>query len=143
MSAKANKKILTRLYRDLFVNWDESLIDELFSTSFVDHLLNRRAGSDHDVTGPKAVHQLYDMLRSAFPDLVFRVEDMIAEDDKVLVRWTWTCTHSGEFAGLSPTGRKNEVSGMAIYRLEDGQIAERWVSTNLDRLIAKLSDATG
>lgn len=142
MSAEANKSVVTRLYRDLFVHWDVSLIDELFSASFVDHLLNRRAGSDLDVTGPEAVHQLYNMLRSAFPDLVFRVDDMIAEDDKVLVRWTWTCTHLGEFAGLAPTGTKNEVAGMALYRLEDGQIVERWVSTNLDRLIAKLSDAS-
>ncbi len=142
MSAEANKAIVTRLYRDLFEHWNVSLIEELFSASFIDHLLNRRAGSDYDVTGPEAVHQLYDMLRSSFPDLVFRVDDMIAEDDKVLVRWTWTCTHLGEFAGLAPTGQKHDVMGMALYRLENGQIAERWVSTNLDRLIAKLSDAT-
>lgn len=113
MSAEANRAIVTRLYRDLFEHWDVSLIDELFSASFIDHLLNRRAGSDYDVTGPETVHQLYDMLRNAFPDLVFRVDDMIAGEDTVQVRWTWTCTHLGEFAGLAPTREQVERAAPA------------------------------
>jgi steroid delta-isomerase-like uncharacterized protein len=139
MSAETNKAKVLKLYRDLFRDWDMSLIDELFSPSFVDHVLNRRVGDDYDVTGPKTVHELYGLLHSAFPDLVFQVHDVIAEGDKVVVRWSWTCTHLGEFLGIPPTGKKADVSGMAIYRLKDGKIAERWVSTNLDGLIQKLA----
>jgi steroid delta-isomerase-like uncharacterized protein len=139
MSAEANKSIILKLYQDLFRDWDISLIDKHFSPSFVDHLLNRSVGDDYDVTGPKTVHELYEFLRSAFPDLVFHVHDVIAQGDRVVVRWSWTCTHLGEFVGIPPTGKKAEISGIAIYRLEDGNIAERWVSTNLDGLIQKLA----
>jgi predicted ester cyclase len=59
------------------------------------------------------------------------VNDIIAEDDKVLVRWTWQCTHQGDFNGIAPTGKEIAVTGMALYRLARGKCVERWVELDL------------
>ena len=54
------------------------------------------------------------------------VEDLIAEDDKVVARWTARCTHQGEFMGVAPTGRQVTMGGTSIYRFADGKLAEEW-----------------
>jgi steroid delta-isomerase-like uncharacterized protein len=138
MSAIENKANIIRLYEEVFKDWNVALIDELFSPSFKDHLLNRPGGGG--ATGPGAVHGLYDGLRSAFPDLTFEAHDIIAEEDKVVVRWSWNCTHLGNFRGTPATGRKARVEGIAVYRLDKGKIVERWVSTNLDALAYALRE---
>ncbi len=138
MSATENRVIIETLYDQVFKRWNVALIDELFAPSFRDHLLNRPDAEGP--TGPGAVHELYRLLRSAFPDLTFEVHDIFADGDRVVVRWSWTCTHLGEFRGLPATGRKARVEGIAIYRLNGGKIIERWVSTNLDELIRRLNE---
>ena len=56
----------------------------------------------------------------------FSIDDIIAEDDRVVVRWTNSATHSGTFLGIPATGRSCRFAGIDIYRLEDGRLAERW-----------------
>ncbi|MBL3702798.1 hypothetical protein GI582_08850 [Sulfitobacter sp. BDSS02] len=85
---------------------------------------------------PTSVHELWAFLRSAFPDQSFQVRDMIAEDDKVVVQWSLSCTHL--VRRIPPTGKKGSVSGIAIYRPANGKIVERWVSTNLEVLKKRL-----
>ena len=57
-------------------------------------------------------------VREAFPDLHFEIEEMIAEGDTVVARWTLTGTHTGPFLGVAPTGRKIRVGGMSMDHLE-------------------------
>ncbi|CAN7734118.1 ester cyclase [Variovorax paradoxus] len=71
-------------------------------------------------------------LRSAFPDIRFQVEDLIAEPDKVAVRWRWQAIHAGEFRGLEASHRRVENTGIAIYHLRHGKIVRSWLET--DRL---------
>ena len=63
-------------------------------------------------------------MRIAFPDLHFTVEDMIAEDDKVVTRMMLTGTHQGEFMGVAATGQPIKVTGIRIHRLEENRIVE-------------------
>jgi steroid delta-isomerase-like uncharacterized protein len=63
-------------------------------------------------------------MRAAFPDLNFRIEEQIAEGDKVLTRFEWTGTHRAEFLGVPATGRPVKVWGMVIDRLVDGKIKD-------------------
>jgi steroid delta-isomerase-like uncharacterized protein len=56
----------------------------------------------------------------------FTVEDLIAEGDRVVVRWTNTGTHIGNFAGIPATGRTFTIAGIDIYRVADGQLCEHW-----------------
>jgi steroid delta-isomerase-like uncharacterized protein len=73
--------------------------------------------------------------RRAFPDLHFTIEDLVAEGDKVVARWTMQGTHQGEYVGIAPTGKRVTVGGINIYRVADGKIAEIWVtSDDLDML---------
>ena len=56
----------------------------------------------------------------------FIVEDVIAEGDRVVVRWTNAGTHVGEFAGIPPSSRTFTIAGVDIYRVADGKLAEHW-----------------
>lgn len=67
-------------------------------------------------------------VRRAFPDLVLAMDDVVAEGEKVVVRWSFTGTHEGEIRGLAATERKVAFAGMSMYRLVDERIAEIWTS---------------
>ncbi len=64
--------------------------------------------------------------REGFPDLTIAVEDVMAEGDKVTARVTMRGTHSGEFQGIAPTGKRVEVKAIDMFRIEDGKIVEHW-----------------
>src|SRR5215217_3620831 len=83
--------------------------------------------------GKEKTHRLaeankyYSTCLSAFPDLSFSVEDVIAEGDKVVVRWTVRGTHEGETEAFgSPTGNQLEQEGITIHRIEEDKIVEEW-----------------
>src|SRR5205814_1904127 len=65
------------------------------------------------------------MLRDAFGPK-FTIEDIIAEGDKVVVRWTSSGTHKGVFMGMPPNGKSYTIAGIDIYRIEGGRLAEHW-----------------
>lgn len=68
------------------------------------------------------------MLLGAFPDLQHTIEDMIAEDDKVVSRLRVKGTHQATFRGISPTGRIVTWTGIRILRLREGKICENWAN---------------
>jgi predicted ester cyclase len=72
------------------------------------------------------------MLHTAFPDYHITIEDVVAEGDKVVLRFHWSGTHKGEFMGIAPTGNKVTVTAMSMHRIEGGKEAEQW--GELDRL---------
>ncbi|HHY58738.1 MAG TPA: ester cyclase [Chloroflexi bacterium] len=78
-----------------------------------------------------AIHKEWQrMERAAFPDKHFTIEQIVAEDDKVLLRWTIRATHQGEFwtpvGAVPPTGKPIKLTSMALFRLVDGRIVEEW-----------------
>ena len=75
------------------------------------------------------------MFRSAIPDLRVVVEDMIAEGDKVAVRYTLEGTHEGELFGVPPTGQRLSIKSISVERVSDGKIIEHWrVTDSLDMM---------
>ena len=84
--------------------------------------------------------EIDEALRSAVPDARYEVDDLIAEGDRVVVRWRLLGTHEGEFRGIAPTGRAIELKGIAIYRVDDGMLMERWVVSDLYGMLEE-SDA--
>lgn len=64
--------------------------------------------------------------RRGFPDVVSTIEDLIAEGDKVVARWRSHATHQGEYMGIPATGNEVEFTGISLYRIEGGKIAESW-----------------
>jgi steroid delta-isomerase-like uncharacterized protein len=76
--------------------------------------------------------------RTAFPDLHMTVDHAVAEGDLVAVRWTARGTNTGEGNGIPATGRRVQISGMALFRFEDGAIAEEWTSGDTLGLMRQL-----
>ena len=72
------------------------------------------------------------MYRMAFPDVHFTIDDLIAEGETVVIRWTVTGTHKGELQGIAPTGKHVTVTGMVMSRFAKGKVEEDWI--NFDAL---------
>jgi steroid delta-isomerase-like uncharacterized protein len=79
--------------------------------------------------------------RAAFEHLNVTVEEMVAEGDRVAARFTARGIHKGAFMGLPPTGKPITMTGMEIFRIEDGRIAELWGEANLLGLMQQLGIA--
>ncbi len=79
--------------------------------------------------------------RSGFPDLTFTIDDTIAERNEVVIHWTGTGTHKGEFLGMPPTNKKASVTGTSIFRIEGSKIVEEWASWNLMSMMEQLGIA--
>src|SRR5207249_3573521 len=88
-----------------------------------------------DTEGLKAFNRT---LRAAFPDWYSTVEELVAEGDSVVERWTGRGTHRGPFQGIAPTGRQVEVPGVVFYRIQNGKIVEFRGSFDGLRLLEQL-----
>jgi len=130
--AAANKALLRRFYKDVYVDWNMAVVDEVVSPQFTSH-----DWADGAI-GPEAFRKYYAAIRSAVSDARYEVNDLIAEGDRVVVRWKLLGTHSREFDGISPTGRAITLRGIAIYRVEGGKLMERWVVSDLHGLLQEL-----
>ena len=128
--AAENKALVRRFYREVYVEWNLALADQVLSPQFTSH-----DWPAHGPTGPKAFRDYYAAIRSAVPDARYEVDDLIAEGDRVVVRWRLLGTHKGDFGGIAPTGRPIVLKGIAIYRLQGGQLMERWVVSDLHGLL--------
>jgi predicted ester cyclase len=76
--------------------------------------------------------------RVSFPDWNEHVDDIVAEGDRVVIRFTSTGTQRGEFAGIAPTGKRVKIQEVAIFRLANGKIAEQWGIPDLHGLMEQL-----
>jgi steroid delta-isomerase-like uncharacterized protein len=90
---------------------------------------------DHDpapgqAPGREGFKAFFTELTTAFPDAKIQPVKAFADDDNVAVAYTLTGTHQGEFNGIPATGKTIEVRGMQIGRFENGQIVERWGSSD-------------
>jgi steroid delta-isomerase-like uncharacterized protein len=95
-------------------------------------------GPETSPTGPKAFRDYYAAIRSAVPDARYEVDDLISENNRVVVRWRLLGTHKGDFRGIAPSGRSITLKGIAIYRVEDGKLMERWVVSDLHGLLEEI-----
>ena len=130
--AAANKNLLRRFYKEVYVDWNMALVDEVVSPQFMSHDWLEGA------TGPQAFRDYYSAIRSAVPDARYEVDDLIAEGDRVVVRWRLLGTHKGDFRGIAATGRTITLKGIAIYRVEGGKLLERWVVSDLHGMLEEI-----
>jgi steroid delta-isomerase-like uncharacterized protein len=119
MSAE-NKVMMRRWFEEVWNRGRVAAIDEMLSSQATIHGLGPEG---LDVAAFKQFHTRY---RSAFPDVRIHVEDVIAEGDKVAVRWSGTGTHQGNDLGFPATGNSIQFTGMTIGRVENGKLVEGW-----------------
>lgn len=118
---EANKALVRRVYAEWWnADGNAASVDAMVKPDFIGHLDNGKIRTIDTLRHDIAVFQ------SALGDLHEEVEDMIAEGDRVAVRYTLYATHTGDFYGAKPTGKKIKVSGIEIFRIADGKIAEFW-----------------
>lgn len=117
-------ELVRRDPEEIWTDGNLDAIDDLFAESFVLH----DPSSTGKPRGRDDYREYVETYRAAFPDLEYAVESVISEDDVAALRYTARGTHEGELLGLEPTGERVSVSGMEMYRVEDGRIAEMLTS---------------
>ena len=127
MSTEENEALVRR-WEKLWNSTDLALADELFALNFVLH----DPSTPIEIRGPEGYKQDITRFRSAFPDLYVTLQDVVAEESKVVARWTFNGTHTGPLRNMPATGKRVTVTGIDIFRIEDGKIVEEW--SNADGL---------
>lgn len=128
----ANKEFVRRQHEELWNKGNMAIVDDDYTPNFVGHFPFGQSVGRKDLKKEVALH------RAAFPDWTEQVEDLIAEGDRVVSRFTSRGTHRGEFHCISPTGRSVTISEVAIFRISDGRIAEQWVFPDVGSLLEQL-----
>src|SRR5207237_118167 len=119
MSTEENKRLAQKLY-DALNDGDVAAIGDLVTPDYVENDPLPGQG-----TGRDGVIDRFSMIVNSLAPM-FTVHDVIAEGDKVVVRWTNAGTHVGEFAGMPATGQTFTIGGIDIYRITDGRLSEHW-----------------
>ena len=118
--SEENRTIAQRSW-ELASQHNPDALEEVYAADLVWH------EPDQEVHGLEEAKQYYSTYLSAFPDLSFTVEDVLADGDKVVTRWTGRGTHQGEIEEFGPpTGKQIEIKGITIHRFEEGKIVEEW-----------------
>lgn len=132
---EANKALVQRYIEEASEkNYD--VFEESVASDVVLH--SNAPGIEEEVTGRDAYKALVQGYYEAFPDLTVTPEVMIAEDDLVADRATYSATHEGELMGTPATGKKVNFDGMAFFRIKDGKIAEVWAQIDTLGLMQQL-----
>jgi steroid delta-isomerase-like uncharacterized protein len=121
ISVSEENKALARQSWEIVNQRNPDLIEEVYPPDFVWH------EPDQDLRGYEQAKQFVSTFFKALPDINITVEDVIAEGDKAVSRYTIPGTHQGETEEFGPpTGRKMELKGITIHRFEEGKIVEEW-----------------
>ena len=120
MSIATNKAIVRRYVEQILNKKRHDLVEEFLTENIEFH------GSGIP-PGLEVVKQWFTTYSTAFPDGRTIIEDVVAEDDRVVARTTFNGTHQAEIEGISATGKKVSVPGIIIFRLDNGKIAEGWL----------------
>ena len=135
MTPDENRRTARRLVVELFNAGNQELIDLLLAPGFVDHALPPGVPPTRE-----GFRSMIPVLREAFPDLEYVIEDQIAEGDRVAQRLTARGSLQGEFMGMPPTGKSAEWQEMHIYRFDaEGLLAEHWDVTDSLGMMMQLS----
>ena len=126
MAAEENKALARRGF-ELWNSGDLAASVELIADDYVLH-----DPAAPGIRGHDGYKQFFTLYHTAFPDTHLGIEDLVAEGDRAVVRWTATGTHRGELQGIPPTGKQVTVTGITIYRIAGGKIVEQ--SQNWDTL---------
>jgi steroid delta-isomerase-like uncharacterized protein len=124
MSFVENKTIARRYFEEIWNKEELAALEKLVAADVVGHV------SGTTLHGLETLKQRVRTLYFIYSEPQFSVEDQIAEGDKVLTRWTFRGTHTGEFMGAAPTGRQVSVTGMNLFRIAGGKIAEIWLNAD-------------
>ena len=134
MSVDDNKRVVQRAFDSMSEGREafEAEHDQIYGPELVGHF----AGMPPITI---EMHRQFGLASyEAFSDLKRPVEDLVAEGDKVVARWTSIGTHDGSFQGIPPTGKTITTSGITVFRLENGKIVKEWSESDMLGMLQQL-----
>ena len=135
--SEGNKNVVRRLFEEVWNKGNLQVTDELFAPNYAHH-----DASTPDVgRGPESEKKRATLYRTAFPDLHLTIEDVIAEGETVMTRWSCRGTHKGDLNGIAPTGKQITISGVTVARVSNGKMAEGYVNWDALGLLQQLGVA--
>jgi steroid delta-isomerase-like uncharacterized protein len=142
MSTKENKELVRQIIKEWnAVKGDvakmRSLYDKYYAPGFIYHDVS--AG---DMNREQTIQDMATYL-SAFPDVNYTIDDILAEGDKTVIRCTIQATHKGTFMGIPATGKRIVVKGVEIDKIVGGKIVEAWGLDDSHRMMTQLGVITG
>jgi steroid delta-isomerase-like uncharacterized protein len=120
-----NKDIVRRILDEFWRAGKPSVLDQLLAIDITNHELSKEPVSGRDAYKAWA-NGFRQATAAGFPDLEIGLDELIAEGDLVVKRWTFRGTHTGEYLGLPASGKRVIMTGITIYRLQGGQVRETW-----------------
>jgi steroid delta-isomerase-like uncharacterized protein len=119
----ANKALIRRIFEEVIPAGDPAAMRDLVAPDFLDHdpLPGQPAGAE-------GAEYVVSTMHTAHPDLQFTIDDLVAEADRVAIRWTLRGTNTGPMLGRPPSGQPVELAAIVIFRIADGRLAERWAA---------------
>lgn len=126
-----NKELLQLFYKKVYQDWDMELVDELIAPDFISHEWPK------GLQGPEGFKTYYAAFKKAISKARYHLQDVIAESDRVVVRWEMRGIYSGVFPGIypPPNGQSISIKGIAIYRIERQMLKECWVVSDPDKFV--------
>ena len=120
VTLERNKAVVRRFIDEIFLGGNFDSVDELLTEDFMPHTWGSMQ------PGRNGLKEAIERVQSGISDERMRIDDVIAEGDRVAVRLTSSATHTGDFMGMPPSGKRYEIGEIHIFRLQDGQVAEHW-----------------
>jgi steroid delta-isomerase-like uncharacterized protein len=123
MSVQENIELMRRWFKEV---WNEGRTQTVYDLLAADAIAIGQLEDRTPLRGPAEFASFVERTRGAFPDIKVMVEDVFGADDKVVLRWSATMTHSGDHLGMPATGERVRLSGITIARFADKRIIEGW-----------------
>lgn len=125
MSVQSNETLARRYLADFWNRGDATAVAEIVAADAVGHVAGQQI-----TAGPQTLLARRAGLLGIYANPTFTLEDAIAAGDKVVIRWTFRGQHTGAGAGVAPTGKEIVATGINIFRIAGGKIAELWVESD-------------
>jgi steroid delta-isomerase-like uncharacterized protein len=132
MAVEENKVVVRRFIEEIFVKGNVDAVDRFATADFAPHSWPSVA------PGAENLKQAVKRVSAGLTGVSMKIEDMIAEEDRVAVRLTARATHQGEFMGLPATGKDYTISETHIFHMRDGKVADHWRDADMLGLMRQL-----
>jgi steroid delta-isomerase-like uncharacterized protein len=121
-AVRRNEQVVRRFYDELWNQWRLELIDELLAPQ-----IQFRGSRGTVMTGHEAFRRYAEATRAAFADWHNQIDELLAGDDRVVTRMTWTGTHTGTLGSIEASGARVAYVGAGFFHLAGGLIEEAWI----------------
>jgi steroid delta-isomerase-like uncharacterized protein len=129
MPVEENIQLMRRWFREV---WNEGRTQTVHDLLAPDAVARGQRGAGTEIRGPEEFVKFVNEIRNSFSDMRLEIEDIFGADDKVVVRWSATMTHTGHALGFPPSGKTVQIGGISIARVGGGKVVEGW--DNWDQL---------